>query len=97
MRNKLTILIAVLLIVGFSAFLLAGGKPKIDELRILSWEGYCEDEWVKPFEEKHDVKLSVSYMGSDDELFAKMRGGKGLTYDLLSTNVAHLVPLSQSL
>ena len=97
MKNKLTVLIIMMVVICLPGILFAkGGAAKVTELRLLSWEGYCEDEWVKPFEEENNVKLNISYMGSDDELFAKMRGGKGMTYDLLSTNVAHLIPLSES-
>jgi len=55
-----------------------------DTLRILTWEGYAEPEWLKPFEEKHGVKVSVVYAGSVDEMFAKMQGGKGADFDVVA-------------
>ncbi len=51
-------------------------------LNVLSWEGYQEDEWVKPFEEKYGVKVNVSYAGSVDEMFAKAASGS-VHYDLI--------------
>jgi spermidine/putrescine-binding protein len=54
------------------------------ELRVLTWEGYAEPEWVKPFEEKHGVKLSIVYTGSVDEMFAKMQGSKGADFDVVA-------------
>lgn len=54
------------------------------ELRILTWEGYTEPAWVKPFEEKHGVKVSIVYAGSVDEMFAKMQGSKGADFDIVA-------------
>lgn len=74
-------------------------------LRLLAWEGYANDEWVKPFEKQNNVDVVVTYMGSDDEQFAKMRAGGGTNYDLVSPNQANLplfreenliVPLDES-
>ncbi|MBL8583668.1 MAG: extracellular solute-binding protein [Rhizobiaceae bacterium] len=51
-------------------------------LRLLTWEGYAEDAWVKPFEEKTGAKVNITYVGSADEMFAKMQGSKGADFDL---------------
>jgi spermidine/putrescine transport system substrate-binding protein len=72
----------------------AGGGAKT--LNLLAWEGYTEPQWVKPFEQQNHVKVNISYVGSDDELFAKVRGGGGKTFDLVATNRANLGPLSQA-
>ena len=70
------------------------GKPTT--LNLLAWEGYTEPAWVKPFEQANDVKVNISYVGSDDELFAKVRGGGGTTFDLVATNRANLIPLDRA-
>ncbi|HEX4766500.1 MAG TPA: extracellular solute-binding protein [Lichenihabitans sp.] len=57
---------------------------KTDELRILTWEGYAEPDWVKPFEAKHGVKTTIAYTGSVDEMFAKMQGSKGADFDVVA-------------
>ena len=57
---------------------------KATELRILTWEGYAEPEWVKPFEEANGVKTQVAYVGSVDEMFAKMQGSKGADFDVVA-------------
>ena len=54
------------------------------ELRILTWEGYAEPDWVKPFEAAHNVKTTIAYVGSVDEMFAKMQGSKGVDYDVVA-------------
>lgn len=56
----------------------AGGQ----ELRLLTWEGYAEDAWVKPFEEKYGATVSKTYVGSNDEYMAKLAAGGG-DYDLV--------------
>ncbi|MFO1057538.1 MAG: extracellular solute-binding protein [Dongiaceae bacterium] len=59
-------------------------RAKADTLRIMTWEGYAEADWVKPFEEKNGVKCKVVYTGSVDEMFAKVKGSKGADYDVIA-------------
>src|SRR6202034_1636153 len=40
--------------------------------------------FIRPFEEKCQCKVSASYMGSSDELVAKLRGGSAGNYDVIS-------------
>jgi spermidine/putrescine-binding protein len=53
-------------------------------LNLLVWEGYADASYVHAFEEKNHCKISASYMGSSDELVAKLRGGSAGTYDVIS-------------
>ena len=39
---------------------------------------------MKGFEEQCHCKVSASYMGSSDELVAKLRGGSASNYDVIS-------------
>ena len=64
--------------------LIRSASAKASELRVLTWEGYAEPEWVKPFEAKYGVKTSVAYTGSVDEMFAKMQGSKGADFDVVA-------------
>lgn len=57
-------------------------KFKGETINVLSWEGYQEDEWVKPFEQKYGVTVKVTYAGSVDEMFAKAASGS-VKYDLI--------------
>lgn len=52
------------------------------ELRLLTWEGYADDTWVKNFEAEHGVTVSKTYVGSNDEYMAKLAAGGG-DYDLV--------------
>jgi spermidine/putrescine-binding protein len=65
-------------------FVLRPASAKPSEFRILTWEGYAEPDWVKPFEESQGVKTSVVYTGSVDEMFAKMQGSKGADFDVVA-------------
>src|ERR1700722_3096159 len=57
---------------------------KIPTLNLLVWEGYADPSFVKAFEEQRHCKVSASYMGSSDELVAKLRGGSAGNYDVIS-------------
>jgi putative spermidine/putrescine transport system substrate-binding protein/spermidine/putrescine transport system substrate-binding protein len=53
-------------------------------LSLLVWEGYADPAFVRPFEQAHHCKIVASYMGSSDELVAKLRGGSASNYDVIS-------------
>ena len=57
---------------------------KTSTLNLLVWEGYADSSFVRAFEEQHHCKVSASYMGSSDELVAKLRGGSSGIYDVIS-------------
>ncbi len=57
---------------------------KTPTLNLLVWEGYADASYVKAFEEENGCKISASYMGSSDELVAKLRGGSASNYDVIS-------------
>jgi spermidine/putrescine-binding protein len=70
-------LLAVVLFAGSCA-------KKTPTLNLLVWEGYADPSFVKSFEEQHHCKVTASYMGSSDELMAKLRGGSAGNYDVIS-------------
>ena len=53
-------------------------------LSLLVWEGYADPSFVHQFEESHHCKIVAAYMGSSDELMAKLRGGSASNYDVIS-------------
>jgi putative spermidine/putrescine transport system substrate-binding protein len=59
-------------------------KSVSGELNVIAWEGYANDEWVKPFEEKtHCYVKKRKYAGTSDEMVKLMtRGG----YDVVSAS-----------
>ncbi len=72
-----TILAALLLGIGSCS-------KKTPTLNLLVWEGYADPSFVHAFEEANHCKVSASYMGSSDELVAKLRGGSAGNYDVIS-------------
>src|SRR5271166_3241899 len=78
--NRRTIVLGI-----FALAMLCGAcKQKEETLSLLVWEGYADPSFVRPFEEAHHCKVSASYMGSSDELVAKLRGGSASNYDVIS-------------
>jgi spermidine/putrescine transport system substrate-binding protein len=63
---------------------LLGCKKQTPALSLLVWEGYADPSFVQAFEDAHHCKISASYMGSSDELVAKLRGGSASNYDVIS-------------
>jgi putative spermidine/putrescine transport system substrate-binding protein/spermidine/putrescine transport system substrate-binding protein len=59
-------------------------KQKTETLSLLVWEGYADPSFLQPFEESHHCKVVAAYMGSSDELVAKLRGGSASNYDVIS-------------
>src|SRR2546427_13218358 len=65
-------------------FLLGSCRKKTPTLNLLVWEGYADPSFVRGFEDQYRCKISASYMGSSDELVAKLRGGSAGNYDVIS-------------
>jgi putative spermidine/putrescine transport system substrate-binding protein len=52
-------------------------------LSLVSWAGYVEPQWVKPFEQKTGCKVSDKVAGTSDEMVELMRSGQ---YDGVSAS-----------
>ena len=59
-------------------------KPIGGELNLMVWEGYSDTLFAGPFEEACGVKINATFMGSSDDLVAKLRAGGAETIDLIS-------------
>jgi len=91
MLRKLIFAFCILL-----ALFSASCTKKTPTLNLLVWEGYADPSYVKAFEEQNHCKVSASYMGSSDELVAKLRGGSAGNYDVISpsSDVATMIATS---
>jgi len=78
-RHSVTLLLLLTVIL-----LTVSCTKKTPTLNLLVWEGYADPAFTKAFEEQHHCKVSASYMGSSDELVAKLRGGSAGNYDVIS-------------
>jgi spermidine/putrescine-binding protein len=67
-----------------AVFFIASCAKKTQTLNLLVWEGYADPSFIKTFEDENHCKISASYMGSDDELMAKLHGGSAGNYDVIS-------------
>src|SRR5258705_11665992 len=79
MRRWIVLTSVVMVVLG-----LGSCTKKAPTLNLLVWEGYADPLFVKGFEEQCHCKVSASYMGSSDELVAKLRGGSASNYDVIS-------------
>jgi spermidine/putrescine-binding protein len=66
------------------AIVLVSCGKRTPALNLLVWEGYADASFVKGFEDQYHCKVSASYMGTSDELVAKLRGGSAGNYDVIS-------------
>ena len=62
-----------------------GGK-----IDFLSWEGYDLLNETKEWREKHGVAISSTYIGSMEDTQAKLVGGAGVGYDLITYNQGYI-------
>ena len=87
------ILLASLFLVTLA---LASCSKETPTLSLLMWEGYADASFVRAFEESHHCRVNASYMGSSDELVAKLRGGSASNYDVISpsSDVATMIATS---
>jgi spermidine/putrescine-binding protein len=85
----------LILAICLAAFGASCGK-KTPTLNLLVWEGYADPSFVKAFEEQNHCKVSASYMGSSDELVAKLRGGSAGNYDVISPSSDVATMISQA-
>jgi spermidine/putrescine-binding protein len=59
-------------------------QPIGGELTFMVWEGYTDTLFARAFEEACGVTVNATYMGSSDDLVAKLRAGGAETFDLIS-------------
>jgi len=90
-RSAIAFFAAVVVLIAAAAC-----KKEQPSLNLLVWEGYADPSYVHDFEIAHNCKITASYMGSSDELVAKLRGGSASNYDVISpsSDVATMIASS---
>ena len=76
--------------------ILTGCKKAPPTLSLLVWEGYADPSFIQGFEAKCQCKVTAAYMGSSDELVAKLRGGAASNYDVISPSSDVATSLTRS-
>jgi putative spermidine/putrescine transport system substrate-binding protein len=76
-----------LLVIGL---LLGWPARAVETLRVLTWPGYADTDLVKVFEQRHGVRVEVSFVSSDDVLRQKISAHQGADFDVFAANTAEL-------
>lgn len=94
MRN-LWILLIITALVSVTVIGCASSDDGRQELVVVNWKDYGSDdqELVKEFEEKNNVKIVHQYMASEEELLTKLRTHKAGTIDVVLPN-ASILPVA---
>lgn len=74
------------------AWLLASALPveAKETLRVLAWPGYADPDVVQAFEQRHNVNVAVTFVSTDDELWARGSANGGQDFDVIAVNTAEL-------
>ena len=83
--RKGLLFLLVFLGIGVGVFWMSGAKEAQaeDTLSIICFQGYAEPAWVKPFEEKYNCKVKVTYAGTVEEHFTKVKAAPS-EYNIVS-------------
>ncbi len=92
MKARQSILLALLTVMVFTG----SCTKRIPTLNLLVWEGYADPSFIQGFEAQCQCKVSAAYMGTSDELVAKLRGGAASNYDVISPSSDVATMLSRS-
>lgn len=89
-----SVFLVLALIISFSV--LTGSGKKVEgkisgTIRMLGWEGYDFPKTFAEFGEKHGVTVTMTYISSNDEIFAKLKAGA--EYDVITPNQANVEQL----
>jgi len=84
MLKKGSLLLLMLLFVLTANVWAGGGREAAKPtLSIICFQGYAEDSWVKPFEEKYGCEVKITYAGTVEEHFTKVKAAPS-EYNIVS-------------
>jgi putative spermidine/putrescine transport system substrate-binding protein len=61
-----------------------------ETLHILAWPGYADADLVQTFEKRYNVKVEVTLIDSDDNMWKRMTEGDDVNFDVFAVNTAQL-------
>ncbi|WP_226553765.1 extracellular solute-binding protein [Celeribacter naphthalenivorans] len=50
----------------------------------MTWENLAKDDYLAAFLDRHDISITKTFIGTDDEQFAKLRAGGASSVDLIT-------------
>ncbi len=68
----------------------AGVHAQEKVLRVLTWPGYADDDVVQMFEKRHGVRVEITLIESDTNLWQRMSASGGHDFDVFAVNTAEL-------
>lgn len=61
-----------------------------ETLRVLAWPGYADRDLVQIFEQRHNVRVEVTLVSTDDVLWQKLNANNAADFDVFAANTAEL-------
>jgi spermidine/putrescine-binding protein len=84
MLKKGSLLLLVIFFALAATVWAGGGKEAAKPtLSIICFQGYAEESWVKPFEEKYNAQVKITYAGTVEEHFTKVKAAPS-EYNIVS-------------
>ncbi|MSP19869.1 MAG: hypothetical protein EXR74_09905, partial [Bdellovibrionales bacterium] len=71
-------IISFVIILGFLTGILIYFRqrnPAVPTLRVCTWSNYFPESAIKSFVDTTGIKVEISYISSNEELFAKLKAG----------------------
>jgi putative spermidine/putrescine transport system substrate-binding protein len=59
-------------------------------LRVLAWPGYADPDLVRQFEKRHDARVEVTLVSTDDDMRERLRKHNGGDFDVFAANTAEI-------
>ncbi|MBR8456238.1 extracellular solute-binding protein [Burkholderia dolosa] len=75
---------------GVPAFAASPAAANDTVLRVLAWPGYADRDVVNAFETQFHVRVEVTFVDSDEALWARMQSASPPPYDVLAANTAEI-------
>lgn len=87
MKRPVLVTLGAALLAAPLAFGPSGPASAAGEVNMLTWEGYADESFIKPFEAESGCKVSATYVGSNDDFVPKLAGGGGGVYDVITPSI----------
>jgi len=84
----LRLVLSVCLCVGVFSPASAEATKKV--LHVLAWPGYADADVVRTFESRHNVRVEVTLVDSDEALWAQLHAKNAPRFDVLAANTAEI-------
>ncbi|MBN3779499.1 extracellular solute-binding protein [Burkholderia sp. Ac-20345] len=89
-RRLLIILTVGLLAPALAVFAASPEAVNDNVLRVLAWPGYADNDVVSAFEAQFHARVEVTFVDSDEALWARMHSAAPPPYDVLAANTAEI-------